>query len=217
MASRPRASGELPTCGTRSRRLWSRSASPPWPPPALADETDGFGLWGIGGNLGISFLDVDAPRGSDVDLGSPITFGVHANLGAPIESVPEILFYPFFTYWTTSEDFDGGSWDLSEWGIGMDGRYFFPTDSDIGLFGTVGLGIYGLSQETTIDEIDLGPFGGTVGGTSEFSDTGIGFRIGGGARMPLGESLQGDAQLMYKLGDADYFGILAGITWIMGD
>lgn len=175
--------------------------------PAIADETDGFGLYGIGGDLGFV---------SPSDGDGTFTFGAHANLGAPIESMPELLFYPFFTYWTTGEDFAGGSFDFSEWGIGMDARYFFPTDSDIGLFGFAGLGVFGWSTEANYDEGAFGGFGGFV---DDFSvdDTGIGFRVGGGARTQLSETLQGTGQVLYKIGDADYFGILAGITWIMGD
>jgi hypothetical protein len=129
--------------------------------------------------------------------------------------MPELLFYPFFSYWTTGEDFNGGSVDFSEWGIGMDARYFFPTDGSVGFFGFAGLGIFGWSVDSDYDDDAFGGFGFAV--DTSFDDTGVGFRVGGGARTQLSESLQGTGQVLYKVGDADYFGVLAGVTWIMGD
>ena len=157
------------------------------------DDPPGFGLHGIGGNLGLT----DPESGIDVTY----SLAVHANLGAFIPSVPMLIAHPSLSYW--SSDF------ISEFGVNADVRYLFPMKSNLLLYAGGGLGLFWSTFEYEfIDFITLQP---TV--VSE-TDSDLGLTLLGGVSPRLARNLLASVEARLKFGGVDTISIGGGLTYM---
>ncbi len=142
----------------------------------------GLALTGVGGRL--NFVD---PEGS----GGTIGIGGHAHLGFII---PSLALYPSLEYWNKS--------GVKSFVINGNVRYYFPTTSNIDLFGGGGLAISFVNK-------DLGPSG-------DKNDTDIGLNLLGGADFPITDNLVATAELTFLISDINVLKITGGITYLFG-
>jgi opacity protein-like surface antigen len=157
------------------------------------DEAPGFGLHGIGGNVGIT----DPESGLDVTY----NLAAHANLGSFIPSAPRLIAHPSLSYW--SGDF------VSEFGINADVRYLFPMKSNLMLYAGGGFGLFWATTEYEfIDFITLQPT--TVSDT----ESNLGLTLLGGISPRLATNLLASVEARIKLGGVDTVSLGGGLTYM---
>ena len=159
-------------------------------------------LNGVGGHLG--YVMPEDP------IENTIGFGAQADLGTITES---ICLAAFLDFW--SKSYDAGSmygeaeWSWTEIVIGASAKYFFPSQSQFKPYAGGGLNFtIGRSKWEYTDYL------GHKYEDSD-SDTDIGAHIFGGVEYLLSPNLNGYAELKYHTDGADYFGIFAGVTYLL--
>jgi opacity protein-like surface antigen len=174
--------------------------------PALAFGAEGFGFYGIGGQL--SYV-------SPEDIDGTIGLGAQADLG---EFATGFVAYPSIAFWRTSEDYsDGyceGEASFTEISFNADVRYYFlgVDTGTVRPFGGAGLAL--LYQMADWDVDCEGDF---VDDSDSDSETDIAFNLIGGADFDVSESMTGFGELRFVMGgDYDVFKITGGVTFAMG-
>ncbi len=168
----------------------------------------GIGFYGIGGRLGFVMPE------SDID--NTFGFGAQADLGEITEAIKLAAFLDF---WSVSYDAPGfygdAEWKYSTIGIGATAKYFFPMDGNFMPYAGAGVGFNIGSSKWEASYTD--PWTGqTVSDDSKDSSTDFSFHFVGGGEMELSPELKGMVEVKYVLDGADYFGIWAGVIYMLG-
>ena len=175
--------------------------------------TSGFGqadigFKGIGGKLGL----VDPGEG----VGSTIAFGAVVNLGS---ITPKIMLQADVAYWGKDYDvFASNDFTVSSFSISAIGKYMFAeSDQQLRPFAGAGLGFNFNSVSWEYDTISPVPPYQPIHEKDSDSDTDIGIHIVGGTHYMLSDNLDGFAEFRYMIGgDWDYWGIFAGVVFLLG-
>jgi hypothetical protein len=162
-----------------------------------------IGFKGIGGKVG--FVMPEDP------IDNTFGFGAVVDLGT---ITPAIKIGAIFEYWSKSyceeNAMFSGDWTISEIVIAPMVKYCFPSGSQIKPFVGGGVGFtIGKSNFETSD-----PFFGNQ--ETSASDSEIGVFFGGGVDYELSPNLLGFVEAKYHIGGADYLGIFAGVTYLLG-
>lgn len=158
-----------------------------------------IGLYSIGGKIGLVM--------PEDPIESTFGLGVHADLG---QITKDIHLSALIDYWRKSYDsgtplYGKAEWNWTEIIIGATAKYFFKTKSIIEPYAGGGLGLtIGRSKWETENYDDSA------------SDTDFGLHFVGGLEYPLSPTMKGIAEAKYHVNGADYFGIFAGITFLLG-
>lgn len=168
--------------------------------PSFAQSNLGF--QGIGAKLGYVM-----PEG---DTENTIAFGLVSDLGT---ITPLIHLSASLDYW--SKSYDVGHWKTSfrQICIGGTASYFFPVKGEIKPYAGAGLGFSFWKTEADW-EGPSDPYTEYI--ETSISETDIGLHFVGGAEKKLSPNLTGFGELKYHIDGADYFGIFAGVTYLLG-
>lgn len=163
-----------------------------------------FGLKGIGAKLG--YVSPEDP------IESTIGFGAVANLGTIFSN---IRLDATIDIWSKSygglSPYGKADYTYTEITLAALGKYYFQLkNSSIKPYAGLGLGlIIGRSSF----EYSIPYFGSSSESTSE---TNLGFRILGGVDYKLSPQLNSFLEIFYHANGADFLGIFAGVTYMLG-
>ena len=157
-----------------------------------------FGFKKLG--VAVGFVD---PEGLD----GTVSIGGLADLGT---IAPKFGLEAHADYWSQSEEAFGAEASVSDFQIGMRGKYLFPVNNPkIQPFAGTGLGIHFVSAEVSIPT-----FPGEPGMSVEDSSTELGLELGGGMHTNLGPSTDLRTEMWFGFGsDVDQFNLRVGMAW----
>ncbi|HPN36507.1 MAG TPA: outer membrane beta-barrel protein [bacterium] len=167
----------------------------------LASAKSDIGLKGVGGQLAYVF--------PEDPIESTIGFGGNVYLG---KVSPQLKLFTYVDYWKKSyEESKHVSSSFSMLSIMAALRYQFPSTGNIKPYAGGGLGL-NIGSASWEYEGEYSEYFDDEGSESE---TDLGILIMVGASTMLSPNMEGFAEVRYNIADLDFFGIYAGITYML--
>jgi len=167
----------------------------------LASAKSDIGLKGVGGQLAYVF--------PEDPIESTIGFGGNVYLG---KVSPQLKLFTYVDYWKKSYEESHADASFSVLSIMAALRYQFPSTGNIKPYAGGGLG---LNIATASWEYS-GEYAEYLNDADDSnSETDLGILIMVGASTMLSSNMEGFAEVRYNIADVDFFGIYAGVTYML--